>query len=56
LGLELAGASLLAMLPAFAGMYIGQWMRLRASEAVFRRIFFAGLIALGAYLAARNFG
>jgi uncharacterized membrane protein YfcA len=55
LGLELAGASLLAMLPAFAGMCIGQWMRARVSERVFRCVFFAGLIALGAYLAARNF-
>jgi len=26
------------------------------SEAVFRRAFFAGLIALGAYLAVRNLG
>jgi uncharacterized membrane protein YfcA len=56
MSLELAGASLLAMIPAFAGMYMGQWMRQRVSEAAFRRVFFAGLIALGAYLAARNFG
>jgi uncharacterized protein len=54
LGLSLAGASLLAMVPALVGMYFGQWLRLRVSEAVFRRAFFAGLIALGAWLAARN--
>lgn len=53
---HLAGASLLAMVPAFAGMYFGQWLRLRVSEALFRRIFFAGLIALGGYLALRNLG
>jgi len=56
LGLEAAGAGLLAMLPALAGMYIGQLLRARVSEAVFRRAFFTGLMALGAYLAARNFG
>ncbi|HVI71363.1 MAG TPA: sulfite exporter TauE/SafE family protein [Pyrinomonadaceae bacterium] len=54
LGLSVAGASLLAMVPALAGMYLGQWLRLRVSEAVFRRVFFAGLIALGGYLALRN--
>ncbi len=54
LGLSLAGASLVAMVPALAGMYLGQWLRLRVSEAVFRRVFFAGLVALGAYLALRN--
>ena len=55
LGLEAAGAGLLAMLPALAGMYIGQLVRARVSELVFRRVFFAWLIALGVYLAARNF-
>jgi uncharacterized protein len=54
MGLSLAGASLLAMVPALAGMYSGQWLRLRVSETVFRRVFFAGLIALGAWLALRN--
>jgi uncharacterized membrane protein YfcA len=56
LGLSLAGVSVLAIVPALAGMYAGQWLRLRVSEAVFRRAFFSGLIALGAYLAVRNLG
>jgi uncharacterized protein len=55
LGLQLAGASLLAVGPALAGMYIGQWLRLRVSEQAFRRAFFFGLAVLGVYLAARNF-
>lgn len=56
LGPALAGASLLAMVPALAGMYFGQWLRMRTSDTAFRRVFFAGLIALGVYLAARNLG
>jgi len=55
LGLSLAGASLLAVVPALVGMYTGQWLRLRVNEEAFRRAFFFGLIALGAYLAVRNF-
>ena len=54
LGLSLAGGSLLAIVPAVAGMYFGQWLRLRTSEAVFRRVFFAGLVTLGAYLALHS--
>ncbi len=54
LGLSLAAASLVALVPALVGMYIGQWLRLRVSEEAFRRAFFIGLIALGGYLAARS--
>ena len=54
LELSLAGASLVALVPALAGMYLGQRVRLRVSEEVFRRVFFAGLIALGTWLAIRN--
>lgn len=54
LGLSLAGASLLALVPALAGMYAGQWLRLRVSEQTFQRVFFAGLVALGVHLAAKN--
>jgi uncharacterized membrane protein YfcA len=42
-----AGISLLALLPALAGMFAGQWMRSRIRPAIFRKCFFAGLIALG---------
>jgi uncharacterized membrane protein YfcA len=54
LGPSLAGASLLAMVPALAGMYVGQSLRRHVSEVQFARIFFAGMIALGGYLAFRN--
>ena len=48
-----AGAALtgiVALLPAFAGMYAGQRVRLRLNPEVFRRWFFAGLIGLGGYM------
>ena len=50
-----AGGSLLALLPAFAGMALGQRIRERMSPAVFRRSFFAGLLALGAYMVVRAY-
>ena len=66
LGLALQGANLLrlehgvlstlALLPALAGMAIGQRFRKRLSEELFRKIFFLSLLVLGAYLAARALG
>lgn len=56
LGLPVAGASVLALAPALAGMFLGQWIRTRISAATFRRSFFVSLLALGAYLALRNLG
>ena len=50
-----AGGSLLALLPALAGMALGQRIRERMSPAAFRRWFFAGLIALGVYMVVRAF-
>jgi uncharacterized membrane protein YfcA len=52
--LSIAGTSLLALVPALAGMFAGQWLRLRARPAVFRRWFFIGLLLLGLYLAFRG--
>ncbi len=46
----MAAASLLALLPALGGMLLGQALRSRISAAAFRRWFFGGLLALGAYL------
>ena len=43
--------SLLALAPALAGMYAGQWLRGRFSAATFRKVFFGGLLLLGATLA-----
>jgi len=53
---ELAGTSFAALLPALAGMYVGMRLRRRLAAAVFMKWFFAGLIALGGYLALRNLG
>jgi hypothetical protein len=49
-----AAGSLLAVLPALAGMVIGQRIRGLASEETFRRWFFTGLLLLGAQQTARN--
>ncbi|WXL24711.1 sulfite exporter TauE/SafE family protein [Ectopseudomonas mendocina] len=42
---------LIALLAALAGMSVGQHLRRYISETTFRRLFFIGLIALGAYMA-----
>jgi len=48
-----AGASLVMLVPAMLGMALGQWLRQRMPLAVFRRCFFFGLAAFGAYGALR---
>lgn len=53
LGLAASAHSALALVPALAGMFVGQRLRQDMSEALFRRCFFAGLVLLGAWLAAR---
>lgn len=47
------GTSVAVLVPALVGMVLGGWVRSRVSEAVFRRCFFLGLLALGAHLVAR---
>lgn len=42
--------SLLAVAPSLLGMRLGQWLRRRIASALFRRVFFAGLMLLGVYL------
>jgi len=49
----MAGVSVLAIIPAVLGMAAGQFIRSRASPAVFRTCFFVGMLALGAHLASR---
>ncbi|KWA09770.1 sulfite exporter TauE/SafE family protein [Burkholderia territorii] len=46
------GVSVLALVPAIAGMMGGQYARRVMSENAFKRCFFVGIIALGAYMAA----
>lgn len=48
------GSSLLAVLPALAGMWVGQRLRGRIQAEAFRRWFFIGLILLGIYMLGRS--
>lgn len=48
--------SLLALLPALAGMGLGQRMRQRLQPALFKKLFLASLLTLGVYLAWRGLG
>ncbi|WP_339546265.1 sulfite exporter TauE/SafE family protein [Pseudomonas sp. RA_35y_Pfl2_P32] len=43
-------ASLLALIPAVLGMWLGQWLRQRISAVLFKRAFFIGLGLLGTHL------
>lgn len=51
----IAASSIIALLPALAGMYAGQRLRRRFNPEVFRRWFFAGLVGLGGYMVLRSF-
>ena len=53
LSTEQAVVSAAAVLPAIGGMVIGQRIRSRLSEQVFRKVFFSALLALGGYIVAR---
>lgn len=50
----LAGGSVLAVVPALAGQWLGTRLRGRLSPTLFRRLFFLGLLVLGAQLAWRG--
>jgi uncharacterized membrane protein YfcA len=43
-------ASLLALVPALLGMWLGQALRQRISAVLFKRVFFIGMAALGGHL------
>jgi uncharacterized membrane protein YfcA len=51
--MSIATSSLFALIPAFAGMFIGQAIRMRLRQDIFKKCFFIGLIILGAYMAIR---
>jgi uncharacterized membrane protein YfcA len=53
LRIEVAGSWVVALVFSLAGMYVGQIVRRRTDEQVFRRTFFVGLLALGAYMCLR---
>ena len=50
LTLELSGWSAFAILPAIIGVLVGQLIRKRISEEIFKRIFFFCLILLGSFI------
>ncbi|MBT2771278.1 sulfite exporter TauE/SafE family protein [Halomonas sp. ISL-60] len=50
LSLQYGAISAAAVLPALAGMMIGQRIRARLSEQVFRKVFFISLLMLGTYI------
>ena len=50
-----AGNSVLALIPSAIGMGIGGWLRARIEPATFRKIFFVGLLVVGAQLEFRSF-
>lgn len=52
---SVGGYSALALIPSFAGMGIGGWLRARIEPATFRKIFFMGLLFVGAQLEYRSF-
>ena len=52
---ELGGLSAVALVPAFAGMWLGQKVRGRMSEGRFRQVLLISLFILGVYIAGRSF-
>jgi uncharacterized membrane protein YfcA len=46
--------SVAAVVPAFAGMFIGQRTRDRISPTAFRKWFFVGMLLVGAYMVVRS--
>jgi len=48
------GQGMVVLLPALAGMWLGLRIRDALSQAAFRRLFFWGLLLLGAWLASRQ--
>ena len=53
MSLQTSAQSLLMVLPAITGMWLGQILRGLMSETLFRRTFFIGLVLLGGWLTAR---
>ena len=47
---DLGVVSAIALAPALAGMMLGQGIRRRLSESLFRRVFFLALLGLGVYI------
>ena len=56
LTMELGAYAMAGLLPALGGMVLGQRIRQRLSEQMFRRVFFLALLALGGYIVAGSLG
>ncbi|MEQ8357193.1 MAG: sulfite exporter TauE/SafE family protein [Kiloniellaceae bacterium] len=56
LTLELGAVSAAGLVPAIAGMVLGQRIRRQLSERRFRQVFFAALLLLGLYIIFRALG
>ena len=54
LSADLGLLSFVGLVPAFIGMYIGQKVRKRLSEARFRQVFFISVAVLGTYIIVRS--
>ncbi len=54
ISLQTGAASVAALVPMVIGMFIGQRLRYRLSEEVFRKIFFVALLFVGIYMVGRN--
>jgi uncharacterized membrane protein YfcA len=54
LNAELGALSATGIIPAVIGMIIGRRVRTRLPDRLFRRVFFASLLVLGAYIAVRS--
>ena len=48
--------SLIALLPALVGMWLGTKIRYRIPEQKFRKVFFCGLVVFGGYMLLHQFG
>jgi uncharacterized membrane protein YfcA len=46
--------SVVALVPAFIGVFAGRWVRQQVDEEYFQRIFLAAVLLLGAYIVVRS--
>lgn len=52
---QLGALSILAVLPAILGMWIGQHIRKALSEDYFRKVFYISILLLGIYIMAKSY-
>ena len=47
--------STIALIPSFAGIYVGRWTRDQVDEERFQMLFLYGVLLLGGYIVWRSF-